>query len=185
VTALAPETLEHALTRHGSTYPRLEKLARKALADHCRQRGITLDHERHEEAVDHLLKVGEQWAFHYQPELAHGHSFTTSCYRRMIRRPTDYLRKRHGDERRGTPLHEIATDTTLMPETGQTDDQTFDRAIDDVSQGLTTRSLWTLHHIGRPIAEQGLPLLTIARQNQLPLNTCLEMLEQLRQELAA
>lgn len=176
-------TLEQALERHGFTYQRLEKLARKALHDHCRQRGIILDTDRIEEALDHLLRVGERWAFDYNSALANGQSFATSCYRRMIRRPTDYLRARHGDERRGTPIHEVATD--VMPDSATDDDQTFDRAIDDVSGGLSSGALWTLHHIGRPIAEEGMPLVLIARREELTVETCRRLLEDLREELAA
>jgi hypothetical protein len=97
-------TVEEALAEHGFDWDRLEKLARRALQHRMTTRRIHLDPERWQEALELYVEVGARWALEYDPDKAHGVSFATSCYRRMLPRLTDYLRRRHGDERRGTPL---------------------------------------------------------------------------------
>ena len=108
-------TVEEALAEHGFDWDRLEKLARRALQHRMTTRHIHLDAERFQEALELYVEVGARWALEYDPAKAHGVSFATSCYRRMLPRLTDYLRHRHGDERRGTPLTTVPLDDAELP----------------------------------------------------------------------
>jgi hypothetical protein len=128
-------TVEEALAQYGFDWDRLEKLARRALRHRMSTRNIHLDHERFQEALDLYIEVGARWALDYDPAKANGVSFATSCYRRMLPRLTDYLRQRHGDERRGTPLAIVPLDdadpVTAEPE--------WQPGYDDALAGLRER----------------------------------------------
>lgn len=177
----ATPRVDDALKRHGLTWPQLEKLAHRALADHLRNRHITLDPDRHTEAHEHLVDVGARWALRYHPDLANGVSFTTSCYRRMYPRVTDYLRERHGDERRGTPIHEHPAEQ--LPDTGALDHETFQQLVENVSASLTTRALHTLHTIGYDLFVLGLARWEISRTRLIPTQTVDELLEEVGWQL--
>lgn len=172
-----PPTAAEALERLAFTWERLEKLARRALHDHMRKRRINLDAQRYEEALDFYVEVGARWAISYDPDLANGVSFSTSCYRRMYPRLTDYLRARHGDERHGRPITEQATDK--MPEDDGTDEPTFKYAAAAVADGLPARARRTLELLGRPMAEEGLTVMEAAARAGIAVAVAEELLEEL------
>lgn len=170
-------TAAQALEQHGLTWERLEKIARKALHDRMHASRITLDPDRYQEALDHYIDVGARWAITYNPTLADRVSFPTSCYRRMYPRLTDYLRQRHGDARRGTPLTETPVDR--MPDRQRLDPETFNQAVEAISASLPTRCLWTLEHIARPMAENSVTLATAAATAGVTIDYATDLLEEL------
>ena len=175
-------TAAEALTQHGYTWDALEKLARRALNDEMRSRRVILDADRLQEAVDHLTEVGARWALRYDPDLARGVSFTTSCYRRMRPRLADYLRARRGDERRGTPLDQIPV-ATFADTPARLDPETVEQLSEHVSGSLTTRALWTLRHIAGALAVDGSSLGHIAQRLGLERDYAAELLEELGHQL--
>jgi hypothetical protein len=184
ITAEPDRTADAALRRHGITWQQLEKLAHRALNDHLRKRRITLDADRYTEAHEHLVDVGARWALEYDPGKARGVSFTSSCYRRMYPRVTDYLRGRHGDERRGTPLHQIPAGDTL-PDRRALDEETFEQLVEHVSHGLTTRALNTLHTVGYDLLVLGLARWEIAQKRVIPIEDIENLLEEIGWQLGA
>lgn len=182
----APSTAVEALEHHGFSWERLEKLARKALNDRLRNRGQHLDPDRYAEALELYIDVGARWALEYDPGLANGVSFSSSCYRRMYPRLVDYLRARHGDERRGVPLHEVpAGDRTDLVAIGELDEETFEQLIDHVSPGLTRRALATLRTVAYDSLVLGLERWRIAERRGIPAGDISELLEELGWQLRA
>lgn len=174
-------TAAEALVVHGFSWERLEQLARRALHDRMRDRRITLDPERYQEALDLYVEVGARWAMKYDPAQARGVSFASSCYRRMHPRLTDYLRSRHGDERHGTPITETPADH--MPDHPGLDEETFEQAIASVDPNLSKRARWTLEHLGRAIAEEGQTLASAAARAGITAAFAEELLEELGWQL--
>lgn len=130
---------EEVLARVDFTWERLEKLAWSALGDRMRARGITLDEDRLRRAHELYVEVGLEWAKRYDPALARGVSFASSCYRRMLPRLADFLRGEHGDERRGTPLMQVPT--AEMPEVFEVDPVSLQEVAREVERRLPSEWL--------------------------------------------
>ncbi len=166
--AQRPETLEQTLTRLGFDWFRLERLARKALQTQMARRGITLDEQRYQEALDWHVEAAARWARRFDPDLARGQSFATSCYRQLTDRDrtlTDYLRDRHGDSRRGNPIYETTTSTGELPEReAPMDADTFDQLVEHIRPRLKGLALKALA-IARDYVVEGLPSVTIAARH--------------------
>jgi hypothetical protein len=173
-------TAEDALARHGFTWDRLVQLARGALRDRMRDRRSFLDPDRYEEALELYVEVGAAWARVYDAERAGGVSFASSCYRRMYPRLTDFLRKKHGDQRRGTPLVQIPTDPTTLPLGGpDVEPESFDNEVATLASRLPQRARWTLEQLGRPIAEEDLSLAEAAARAGVTVEYADDLLEEL------
>jgi len=177
-----PETVEHALSRHGFDWPRLEKLARSALNNRMAIRRIQLDAVRYEEALELYIEVGARWALEYDPDLAGGQSFATSCYRRMLPRLTDYLRRVHGDARRGNPIYVQTTASGELPEGSRMDEETFDQLVEQVRPRLKGWAADALD-ILRAVVVEGLPSVVIAERHGIEPSLVGEYLEGLGHQL--
>jgi hypothetical protein len=169
-------TAAAALELHGFTWERLEKLARKALHDRRRHRRIVLDAGREQEALEFYVEVGARWAIKFDPARANGVSFTTSCYRTMYPKLTDYLRRRHGDERHGRPITEVPTER--LPDSAALDERTLEQVAASAASNLPDRSRWALEQLGLPIAD-GLTLAAAAARAGVTVCYAEELLEEL------
>lgn len=172
-------TAEQALASHGFTWERLEKLAAAALRKCMRDSGTVLDADRKADVLEFYVEVGARWARRYDPELAGGVSFASSCFRRMYPKLFDFLRRR-GDERRGTPLEQVPTDPALLPSGSALDElDSFDEEVEALASTLPDRSRWTLKNLGQPIAEEDLPLAEAAHRAGITVEYAEELLEEL------
>lgn len=178
-------TVAEALDQHGVSWGQLERLAQKALTDRLRERGQHLDADRRQEALEHLVDVGARWALRYDPAQANGISFTTSCYRRMKPRVTDYLRARHGDERRGTPLHQVPAGdrADFIGDGSRLDEETFEQLIDHVGRSLSRRAFDTLRTVAYDVVVLGLERWRVAEKNGIAVGDVSELLEELGWQL--
>jgi hypothetical protein len=187
-------TALEALQLHGLSWERLEKIAGKALHDAMRARNISLDEDRRDRAHWYFIELGLSWSLRYDPQLAGGMSFATSCYRHLYgdkvpgAKLIDFLRKTHGDERRGTPLHVTpAGDRYEFADAAAEDtpdlDEAFQRLVDDVQQQLSPRALAILRTIGRDVVVLGLERWRIAETRGIPAGAITDLLEEVGREL--
>jgi len=183
-------TAADALARHGVSWQQLEKIAAKALHDAMRARNITLDDDRRERAHEFFVDLALDWARRYDPSLANGVSFTTSCYRRLYgdkvagAKLIDFLRREHGDERRGTPLRITAAgDRHDFLEAARLDEESFAQLVEHVGPGLTKRALRTLRTIAYEIVVLGLERWRVAERHGLEPRDVSELLEEVGWQL--
>ena len=96
----------------------------------------------------------------------------------------DWMRTHVRDARFDPEMSTSVTETGELPEEpdGVLAGGTFDEAVLDVSWGLSTRALWTLHHLARPIA-QGRPRAVVAGELGIEVREALELLLELETEL--
>lgn len=176
-------TAEQALARHGFDWDRLEKLAWRALKKAMVDRRISLDPAREQEAFELYVDVGARWAIEFDPEKARGQSFSTSCYRRMYPKLTDYLRRRHGDARRGNPIYEQTTATGELPERAALmDEETFEQLVEHIRPRLRGWGLQAIE-IAKDCVVLGLPSVVIAKRHNIDPSLVGEYLEGLGHQL--
>lgn len=183
-------TAVEALEQHGVGWRQLERIAGKALHDAMRARNITLDADRLQRAHEMFVELGLRWATRYDAELAGGVSFTTSLYRHLYGRPpgaklVDFLRREHGDERRGTPIHLVAVGdrTEIADREEPVDEETFEQLVDSVSGSLTARARHTLKTIAYDALVLGDERWRIAARHGIAPGEISDLLEELGWQL--
>jgi hypothetical protein len=87
--------LQRVLTLHDVADT--EQLARKALDDTLRARGIRLDEHRREDLLAELVSTA--WELSLKYDATAGYAFTTGCYRLLKLRVVDWLRREQGRSR--------------------------------------------------------------------------------------
>jgi len=174
-------TATEALEAHGFSWEQLEKLARKALADAMKRTRIRLDEDRLHEAHDYLVEKGALLALRYDPAKSNGLSFVTYAYRIMRLRFIDYLRLRHGDARRVTPVFEVTV--AEMPAQYTVDEAEFDWAVESLAGGLGPRARWAFDHLARPSAGGQFEVDQAAKAASLEAGEAETMLAELGREL--
>jgi hypothetical protein len=170
----------------------LERLSRKAAADSLAAIG---GHVREDDRFDalavSLLGVGVRAWLEHDVGLAGGVSRETFAFRMMrgwrggsfSNGPTiDWIRSSVRDSRFEPDVVTVLTHDGVVPEVATEGLGDFDGAVLDVSAGLSTRALWTLHHVARPRAE-GDPLVVVARGLDMAVAEAGALLEALRVEL--
>jgi hypothetical protein len=183
-------TAVEALEQHGVTWRQLERIAGKALKDAMGARRIRLDPDRLQRAHELFVEQGARWALRYDPELANGVSFTTSLYRNLYGTPPgakliDFLRREHGDERRGTPIHLVAVgDRTDVGEPrAVVDEESFEQLVEHVAGSLTARARQTLQTIAYEALVLGEERWRIAARHAIDPGEISELLEELGWQL--
>lgn len=183
-------TAVEALELHGVTWRQLERIAGKALKDAMNARRIRLDPDRLQRAHELFVELGAAWALRYDPDLACGVSFTTSVYRRLYGNPPgakliDFLRREHGDERRGTPIHLVSVgDRSDVVETGiVVDEESFEQLVEHVAGSLTTRARQTLETVAYEALVLGEERWRIAARHAIDPGEISELLEELGWQL--
>lgn len=183
-------TAAQALERHGVEWKQLERVAGKALQDAMRARGIHLDEYRLDRAHFFFLEKAVRWLGEYDAELAGGASPTTSVYRRLCprREPAatliDFLRREHGDDRRGVPIHLVpAGERHEISDAGDVDVETFEQLVEHVAGGLTLRARETLTTIAYEALVLGLERWRIAKRHSIEPTLVSELLEELGWQL--
>lgn len=184
-----PVTATEALELHGITWQQIEKIAGKALHDAMRARNITLDEDRRTRAHEYFVDLALDWAIRYDAELARGVSFATSCYRRLYGKVAgaklvDFLRREHGDERRGRPLNVVAAgDRDDYSNAAGIDQESFEQLIENVAPALSPRARDTLRTVAYDVVVLGYERWRIAERHNLPVSEVSELLEELGWQL--
>lgn len=175
------------------TFVRLEKLSRKAANDSLGARGGHLAEDQFDSLAVHLLGIGVRAFERFDSALTvsdrDGFSF---AYRSMrgyrqglfTEGPyIDWLRANIRDSRFEPEGETSVTQTGELPERPALDQESFERAVEDASAALSSRALWTLHHVMRPIATQGRSRVAVALDLAIPLGEVFDRLEELESEL--
>jgi hypothetical protein len=183
-------TAVEALELHGVSWRQLERIAGKALQDAMRARSISLDSDRLQRAHEMFVDLGARWAKRYDARLANGVSFTTSLYRHLYGTPPgakliDFLRREHGDERRGTPIHLVPAGDRNDVAASQSviDEETFEQLAEHISGSLTQRARHTLETIAYEALVLGEERWRIASRHGIDPGEISELLEELGWQL--
>jgi hypothetical protein len=175
------------------TFLSLEALSRKAANDSLQAKGGHLADDQFDSLAVHMLEIGARAFGRFDPELTvsdrDGFSFAYRAMRgyrggRFTEGPyIDWLRSNVRDSRFEPEGSTSVTETGELPERPALDPESFERAVEDASASLSSRALWTLHHVMRPIATEGKSRVLVALEVGIPLAEVFDRLDELESEL--